>query len=248
MKKRLTIATTILAALTLTATSCVSDDADDSQSDLTEIEAPTEVSPVNDSAAVDGDETLAAAERQSADLSQAEIDGLVFMREEEKLAFDVYRAMFELWDLKIFDKISEAEQSHTDAVRGLLEQYGIEDPAQGLDPGEFSNPDLQALYDDLVASGSQSSTDALLVGALIEELDITDLRLRASEIGEIDQIYENLERGSRNHLRAFIKQLDRRDVGYTPIHLDAESFTEITTSATEKGQHDQQSEQAHSGG
>ncbi|MDH4280870.1 MAG: DUF2202 domain-containing protein, partial [Acidimicrobiia bacterium] len=111
-----------------------------------------------------------------AGLSQADRDGLAFMREEEKLAGDVYLAMYDTSGLPIFQNIADAEQTHTTAVAALLDQYQLPDPAEALAPGEFSNPDLQAFYDELVEIGSQSATDALRVGALIEELDITDLR------------------------------------------------------------------------
>ena len=36
-------------------------------------------------------------------LGEAEADGLVFMREEEKLARDVYRTLGEIWDTPILD-------------------------------------------------------------------------------------------------------------------------------------------------
>ena len=170
-----------------------------------------------------------------ADLTEAEEDGLVYMREEEKLAGDVYDAMYDQWGLQIFDNISDAEVTHTDSVKTLLDRYGLEDPAAGLAPGEFTNPELQALYDELVATGSQSLTDALLVGALIEDVDIFDLQNLKSTNPDIDLVYSNLERGSRNHLRAFVKQLDRNDAGYTPTYLSQEAFDEIVSTPSEMG-------------
>lgn len=170
-------------------------------------------------------------------LSQADADGLAFMREEEKLAGDVYSAMYEIWGLPIFSNIADAEATHTSAVLELLDSYQLPDPAQGLAPGQFTNPDLQALYDELVETGSRSVTDALEVGALIEELDITDLRLRESEKPDIDAVYSDLERGSSNHLRAFIRQLESRDITYNPIYLDQASFDLITSTPTQRGGH-----------
>ncbi len=161
--------------------------------------------------------------------------GLAYMREEEKLAGDVYRAMFELWGLTIFDNIASAEDTHTAAVERLLDQYGLADPAEGLAPGVFSDPQLQALYDELVANGSRSETDALMVGALIEELDIVDLRARATDDPAISRVYDNLERGSNNHLRAFVRQLDRRGVRYEPIHLNQQAFDEIVATNPTRG-------------
>ena len=115
--------------------------------------------------------TLAVAPVATSELSDDEIDGLLYMREEEKLAHDVYQVLYEKWGLTIFDNIATSEQRHTDAIKTLLDSYGLTDPAAGRDVGEFSDPALQALYDQLVEQGSQSLEDALLVGASIEEID-----------------------------------------------------------------------------
>jgi len=108
------------------------------------------------------------------DLTEAEAEAILFMREEEKLARDVYVALNELWDLRVFANISRSETSHMDAVGELMERYGLDDPIGG--PGEFANAELQALYGELMTLGSQSLTDALVVGAMIEDVDIVDLR------------------------------------------------------------------------
>lgn len=172
-------------------------------------------------------------------ISAEDIENLVWMREEEKLAHDVYVALFDLWQVPVFDNISQAETTHTEAVRSLFDTYGIEDPAAGNDPGIFTNPDIQTLYDDLVAEGSRSLVDALEVGAYIEEMDILDLRARESTVADIDRVYDNLERGSRNHLRAFIGNLERRGVTYTPALMTVAEYEDITSTPTETG-NDQQ--------
>ena len=77
-------------------------------------------------------------------LSDAEINSLVFMREEEKLARDVYLSLYDLWGLQIFQNIADSEQTHTDAVASLLEKYDIPDPADTSPAGVFVNPDLQS--------------------------------------------------------------------------------------------------------
>lgn len=87
------------------------------------------------------------------ELSEDEIAGLLFMREEEKLAHDVYQAMYALWGMPIFANIAESELTHTEAVKGLLNGYGIADPAESLPAGVFSDANLQALYDQLIAQG-----------------------------------------------------------------------------------------------
>lgn len=145
-------------------------------------------------------------------LSVSEADGLVYMREEEKLAHDVYVTLYAQWGLPVFDNIANSEATHTAAIKTLLDIYGIADPAAGKGVGEFTNPDLQKLYDEFVAQGSQSLTDALKVGAAIEEVDIRDLqtRLAKTSSADIKLIYNNLMRGSENHLQAFTTNLQRQ--------------------------------------
>ncbi len=142
-------------------------------------------------------------------LTEAEVADLLLMREEEKLARDVYLTMFDEYDLRIFTNISKAEQQHMDAVLGLLNTYGLADPAQNK-IGVFTNTELQELYDTLVATGLQSKLDALRVGALIEEVDIEDLvnALERTDQADIQIIYGNLLAGSKNHLRAFVWNIE----------------------------------------
>lgn len=175
------------------------------------------------------------AEYPLAELTDDEVAGLVWMREEEKLAHDVYVTLGGLYDINVFANISAAEQTHTDAVLAVLTRYGIDDPAAGLAAGEFLDPTLQSLYDDLVAAGSESLVAALTVGAEIEELDIVDLQVRATTTPDIAFVYDNLERGSRNHLRAFTKQLDRNGASYVPTHLPQAEYDAILAGAMEPG-------------
>lgn len=170
-------------------------------------------------------------------ISDAERAGLLFMREEEKLARDVYHALGDAWQLAIFDNIAQSEQTHTEAVRSLLVKYDIPDPVAQDVAGEFVNADLQRLYDELVLRGSQSAEEALTVGALIEDIDLADLemQLAATDNADIALVYGNLARGSRNHLRAFTKQLGARGVMYSPVKIKRETFDAIIASDRETG-------------
>ena len=170
-----------------------------------------------------------------AELATAEIEALTWMREEEKLARDVYMALGAQFEVQVFDNIAAAEQTHMDAVLSLLQRYGLDDPAAGRGPGEFSDPVLQGLYDDLMAAGSTSLVAALRVGAEIEELDIVDLQERATTTPDIQFVFDNLERGSRNHLRAFTKQLARNDVTYVPTHVAQAEYDAIASGDMEQG-------------
>ena len=171
-------------------------------------------------------------------LSEDEASGLLFMREEEKLAHDVYLALYDKWGLPIFQNIANSEQTHTEAVKALLDAHRLADPAAHTSPGEFVNSDLQALYDDLTARGSQSLSDALKVGAAIEEIDILDLetQLAQTENASLRTVYENLMKGSRNHLRSFTSTLSRQaSESYEPQYLSAVVYQSIVGSSIEAG-------------
>lgn len=132
------------------------------------------------------------------ELDDAERAAIVYMREEEKLAYDVYQELYRLWGSGVFANISAAELTHMASVELLLSRYGIPDPAADTTAGEFVDPALQALYDELVAKGSLSLVDAFTVGATIEGLDIADLQQRESAQPDIALVFDNLELGSRN--------------------------------------------------
>ena len=170
--------------------------------------------------------------------SEEETSGLIFMREEEKLARDVYLYLHDKWGLPIFNNIANSEQSHMDAVLRLLTAYGIEDPAAAKAPGEFVNADLQNLYNQLVTQGSQSLGDALKVGAAIEEIDILDLEDHLSRTKNLDivMVYENLMRGSYNHLRSFSSTLyQKTGEVYLPQFLGAEVYQGVVGDGIESG-------------
>ncbi len=180
------------------------------------------------------DPAIAYPEKDGPALSDEE--ALLYMREEEKLARDVYTYLEGLYELPVFGNISKSEQQHMDRVLSLLEQYGLEDPASP-NYGEFANEELQELYNTLIGLGEQSIEDALVVGATIEEVDIVDLQahIDASEDDYIRCVFGNLMRASRNHLRAFYRHLEMRDIGYEPQYLDQETFDAIVNGDHEAG-------------
>jgi hypothetical protein len=175
---------------------------------------------------------------QDEELTAKEIEGILYMREEEKLARDVYLTLYEQWDLSIFQNIANSEQTHMDAVKTLIDRYGLDDPAAGNDVGEFTDPTLGALYADLVATGGQSLTDALHVGAAIEEIDILDLEdyVSQTDAWDIQRVYGSLTKGSRNHLRSFVATLERQTgETYEPQYLDQGTYDDIVSASVESG-------------
>lgn len=173
------------------------------------------------------------------DLSDAEAEALLFMREEEKLARDVYNTLNEQWQSPVFANIERSEQRHMDAIFCLIQKYGLEDPVGDNGKGVFQHVALQELYQSLTAQGAQSLKDALIVGATIEGLDISDLmgHLEDAEIDndDLQAVFNELARGSRNHLRAFVRQLGILGETYQVQYIDQETFDYIISTEREKG-------------
>jgi hypothetical protein len=169
-------------------------------------------------------------------LNSEETAALLFMREEEKLAYDVYMKMYETWGLPTFQNIASSEQKHMDEVALLLSRYNLADPAQA--PGVFTDPKLQELYNSLVAQGSQSAAEALKVGGAIEEIDILDLqeRLASTDNADIQLVFNNLMSGSYNHLQAFANAYSTQTgQAYTAQYLTAEQLNTILSSTGNGG-------------
>ena len=164
------------------------------------------------------------------DVSAEEEKEMLYMIEEEKMARDFYITMYDKWGLRPFGNIKEAEQRHMDAIESLLNKYGIANPVSGLKTGEFRNEKIKNLYLSLLEQGNKSALDALKAAAEIEEIDIDDLMkaVKNTDNKDITVVYNNLLRGSENHLRAFSRNISRRGEAYTPKHLSKEYFDEIT--------------------
>ena len=173
----------------------------------------------------------------SVPLSAAEADTLMFMREEEKMARDVYLTLYDRWQNPVFSNIARSEQRHMDSMVALLAAHGLVDPVTDDTVGVFSNADLGGLYTDLTLQGDTSLLDALHVGALIEEIDILDLQdaIAASSHPDLIQAYENLLRGSRNHLRAFVRQIELLGVAYEAQKMDQFEVDMILDQPLERG-------------
>jgi hypothetical protein len=167
--------------------------------------------------------------------------GLLYMYEEEKLARDVYLTLQEKWKAQIFQNIAQSEQRHMEAVRRLLEKYSLPLPVDHDTVGYFTNTELQNLYITLTSEGSVSLEKALWMGATIEDLDIFDLIRYLDEADNIDirTVYQNLMKGSRNHLRAFARQLENRGLNYEAQYLPQDVVDDIINSPMERGMLDE---------
>jgi hypothetical protein len=157
-----------------------------------------------------GDHTATSMTAQKGTLSTAQKATLTAMAEEEKLAHDLYTAFADRYDVQVFDRIVSSESRHLDAVRVLLDRYGLDDPTEGKAAGVFTDAKTKATYDQLLAQGNTGQQQALEAGRTVEKTDITDLTnaLKGLDAPDAKQVYESLLDGSKNHLEAFERWLD----------------------------------------
>ncbi len=168
-------------------------------------------------------------------LTKEEESDLLALREEEKLARDVYLYAFEKYGLNVSKNISNSEESHMGKVLVLLTKYGLPDPASP-DRGEFNNEELQEIYNGLTAKVDSSELDALIVGAIIEDLDIRDIELFKTRTVKEDilDMYDELVCGSRNHMRAYYPQVISSGGSYTPQFITQADLDVILSTDREK--------------
>ena len=172
-------------------------------------------------------------------ISENEKAGILLMREEEKMARDVYQTLNEKWDQMPFVHISESEINHMARMKLLIDKYQLKDPVENNADkrGAFNNQQLKKLYDELITSGKTSLEAAFRAGAKVEEVDIRDLKEAKAKTSneEIKNTYTDLISASENHLRAFVRNLKRLDVTYTPVVMDKKEFDAIITSTKGMG-------------
>jgi len=184
-----------------------------------------------------GDGTGTCTTCTTGTVDAAEAATLTFMREEEKLARDFYSAANALWPTPLFVNIGAAEQQHMDSIARMLTRYSLPDPVATDIPGQFVDQTLQQFYAQLTERAQISQMEALQAGAFIEELDIEDNQnaIDATDNQDLKMVYGNLLRGSRNHLRALVREIERQGGEYTAQHLDQATVDIIVDSPTERG-------------
>ena len=161
-------------------------------------------------------------------LTDIQKETLLWMREEEKLARDVYLTLYKKWKKPEFSNIASSEQKHMDALLKKVELFGMSDPVlPGV--GDFFDVDLQDLHDKLIDDGRESYIDALWVGATIEDMDMRDLRAAIDETDNLalKTTYESLLEGSKNHLRTYVGLLQQQGEEYIPQYIEPELFDAI---------------------
>lgn len=164
----------------------------------------------------------------TAPLTEVEVEMLKYVREEEKMAHDVYYVLSEIYKKPIFKNIMKSEQNHMDKVWCLLIHFNVEDPASD-EIGKFTNDEIQELYNYLVDLGTKNIIDGLTAGAIIEDYDIYDIEHWMSQTDNeaIISVFSNIVCGSGNHLISFTRLLDGFDIEYIPEYITSDEYQDI---------------------
>jgi hypothetical protein len=170
-------------------------------------------------------------------LSEPEMEAILYLREVEKLARDVLLTFGEQQGAEVFRRVAQSEETHTAAIKALIDRYNLWDPSSVTWDGYYANEELLALYRQLVRQGESSRADALRVGATIQEISILDLReyLAESDDEDAQMVYQNLLRASRNHLRVFYALLLEQGETYNRTYLSENLFDTIVSTPPEPG-------------
>jgi len=183
-------------------------------------------------AALDGEASPAFKAGEVGTLDAAEETHLIFMREEEKLARDVYDTLGILYPtLNTFERIFDSEERHANTMADMLVTFSIDDPSTSDERGVYTGADygwyFTEKFDLLVTWGEADSLEALYVGAFIEELDMHDIAhcpevvdstyalgedgcgLAYTDEPALKASYNNLLSASGNHLRAYVKAIEQ---------------------------------------
>ncbi|NOR80048.1 MAG: DUF2202 domain-containing protein, partial [Methyloprofundus sp.] len=142
----------------------------------------------------------------------------------------------ETWNDSVFNNIADSEQAHMDAIVPLLDKHNLVDPVTDA-IGGFANTELQELYVELDERAGLSHMEALHVGAYIEEVDMYDIQVAIDKMEHEDiiSVYEELLKGSRNHLRSFVSKIEAEGIVYKAQYLPQEEFDAIVNSPMETG-------------
>lgn len=172
-------------------------------------------------------------------VTEGEKTTILHMREEEKMARDIYLTLNEKWNQQVFSNISGSETYHMSQIKVLIDKFKLEDPVAKNDDkrGAFANKDLKKMYDEFTTSGKTSLEAAFRAGAKVEEADIKDLKdaIANTVNADIKSTYKYLLQASENHLRAFVRNLKRLGIDYNPAILSEQYFKTIIDGDNKKG-------------
>lgn len=149
------------------------------------------------------------------EVDQELAENLQFMREEERLAHELYTLLAEQYpEAGVFANIARSEARHMAAVGRQLDRYDLADLGADLAPGDYAFDALDELYDTWSEDGLVSLDLAIQVGIDLETADIADLEriLGLDSSDPAERTLSALLAGSESHLAAFTSAMENDGV------------------------------------
>ena len=165
-------------------------------------------------------------------LNSTEQNSIIQMVQWEKLFAQIYQQFYQQWQHEAFKNIPQNEEKHRKALEALLTKYKL------TPVSNTTSASLTKYHDDWIAQGNASLVAALTVSATMEDKYLLELQQalsnKAIDNFDIQFVYQNLAKGSRNHLRNIVNLLKAQQVEYQAHYLTSAEFQEIIHSPQER--------------
>lgn len=170
-------------------------------------------------------------------LSAAEQRAMAQVRKFELMAYDVCMTFNNPNRQELFDDVAPNENRQANLALALFTRYSINDPCPNHSLGVFTDTAYQNLYNRLVYLSQNTYLNALLKGAMLEELEISRLNDLSNNVDQRDLAwaFNHMEKQSRNNLRMFYNEIIARGGSYSPHYLTWQYFNRIVTTGPETG-------------
>ncbi len=166
-------------------------------------------------------------------LTEDEKLAIIHMREEEKMARDIYRELSKTTKSKAFVNIPVSENRHMDVFDQLIDRYDLEDPVKDeSEQGVFTNTKFTKLYKELTEKGKKSDKDAFEVGAMVEDINMANLIKygNVTDKKDLKLAYSTLLKQSKHHMSAFYRNLKRVGGDFNPKYITEAQLLEAVNS------------------
>ncbi len=148
---------------------------------------------------------IAAPAHANTNVSQPILAALDRLIRVEKVADDAYALFYQATKEQRFKTVLDQENAHEGKLALVLAVNGITNPIAQLKPGQFPDPGLRTLYQQLTAQGSTSKKAALASAVKLEKNDVSDINaiLAMKPPTFVANILKELRAASLQHAKIF---------------------------------------------
>jgi|GEM_PF-719649 len=171
----------------------------------------------------------------SSGLTDTETSDIMYLQEAQKLERDLYIYLGQQSPGDpLFASLAQSAATLMNADDSILSRYNLTNPEQNA-AGQFSNPQIQQLYQLYTGQAGGTVPNALLIAAQSEDQHIASLYAAIGHTTNADLkfIYSQQLAFASNNLRAISQQLGGYGQSYTPQYLSQDAYNAIVTTPIE---------------